>query len=374
MTTPLPRREDLADRLSAALARTGVPGASIGVRAGDEVVTAAAGTTRLDADGVPVTPGTLFLVGSVTKLWTAALVLQLAEQGALALDDRLADRIPEPFAVEDPRAREVTLRQLLSHTSGLAAEAAVPPERGDGAVAAATASPAVRDLPTVAAAGQLHSYSNVGYNLLGRAVEVAAGSTWDAALATRLAAPLGLRQTATLPEDVLLHRAALGHLPDAADDGGLTPVAAWSAPRGDGPCGGTLATSVADLLTFARAVTRPGLLLSQASVAAMCTPAVALPPGHGVPAWGLGWAIASPADPLVLWHGGNTNGQHSTLWVLPEHDLAVAVLTNGGRTHEVREGLAAQLLDELAGYASPMVGTPAGEGPPDPQAVAGVYA
>src|SRR5688500_3425159 len=102
MTTPtasLPDQDDLRSRLAAAIARAGVPGAAVGVRVGDEVRTAAAGTTSRSGDGVPVTPDTVFLVGSITKVWTAALVLQLVEAGRLDLDDRLADRIDEPFAV-----------------------------------------------------------------------------------------------------------------------------------------------------------------------------------------------------------------------------------------------------------------------------------
>jgi hypothetical protein len=141
---------------------------------------------------------------------------------------------------------------------------------------------------------------------------------------------------------------AVGHQPGAG--GGLEPVPRWSSPRGDGPCGGTLATTAGDLLAFAAAVVRPGPLLAAESVAAMRTPQVSLPPGWPVPSW-LGDRLARrPAGALAR---RRDDGQHSVLWALPERELSVCVLTNGGDTGSLRETLPAEVLADLAGYEPP---------------------
>ena len=350
--TPPPRR-DLEERLDALARKHGVPGATAGVLVGDEMTVCATGVTRDDAEGVPITVDTLFLVGSITKVWTATLVMQLVDEGRIDLDDRVNSHLdPQLRLAEQAVADTVTIRQLLTHTGGFYGDREDPPERGDDALLRTLAGYA--DLPQLHRPGQLFSYCNAGYNVLGRLVECLTGSTWDDALRERVLAPLGLQRAFTLPEQAMAHPMAVGHDLDLAEKT-QTPVTLWCDSRASGPCGGTLAMRAADLLTFAKVHMRDGeradgaRVLSAQSARLMREPQVSMvDPVMGL-AWGLGWEIGRLDDPVVVGHGGNTNGQMAQLPLVPDHGVAICVLTNGDATGQLRETLCDELLSELVG-------------------------
>jgi CubicO group peptidase (beta-lactamase class C family) len=194
-------------------------------------------------------------------------------------------------------------------------------------------------------------------------VEKLTGGTWDAAVKERIVTPLGLTRTGTLPEDALLHRAAMGHL---TDDGKQVPAPVWGIPRSAGPAGAVLATA-ADLLLFARMHLNGGVapggtrVLSAAGAAAMAAHQVELPDKHTLgDSWGLGWERADWGGHRLIGHDGNTIGQASFLRILPGQGLAVALLTNGGNGAKLYEELYREIFDELAG-----VPVPHPLGPPD---------
>src|SRR4051794_11547035 len=108
----------LQSRLDALLAEHGVVGASVAVLSGDQITAAAAGTANLRS-GLPVGTDTVFQIGSITKVYTATLVLQLVEEGLLDLDTPVVEYLPEFRVVDAAATRTVTTRQLLSHTSGI---------------------------------------------------------------------------------------------------------------------------------------------------------------------------------------------------------------------------------------------------------------
>jgi CubicO group peptidase (beta-lactamase class C family) len=153
----------------------------------------------------------------------------------------------------------------------------------------------------------------------------------------------------------MVYRVAVGHEQLAGTDR-LTPVESWVADgRGAGPCGGTLASTASDLLRLARLHLRNGetpdgnRVLSTATSHAMREPQVTMvDPAFG-DAWGLGWEVPRVADPRVVGHGGNTDGQQSQLLLVPERQLAVCVLTNGDGTGRLRAGLCDDVLENLAG-------------------------
>jgi CubicO group peptidase (beta-lactamase class C family) len=244
-----PARDELEQRLDALARKHGVPGAAAGVMVGDEVTVCATGVTRDDAEGVPIGVDTLFLVGSITKVWTATLVMQLVDEGLVELDDRVNSHLDPPLRLAGQGVADaVTIRQLLTHTAGFYGDREDPPERGDDALRRAVASYA--DLPQLHRPGQLFSNNNAGYNVLGRLVECLTGSTWDDALRERVLDPLGLQRTFTLPEQAMVHPVAVGHDLDLAEKT-QQPVTLWCDSRASGPCGGTLAMRAADLLAFA---------------------------------------------------------------------------------------------------------------------------
>jgi D-alanyl-D-alanine carboxypeptidase len=166
--------------------------------------TGASGKADLES-GEPVTPETLFGIGSVTKSFVAALVLDLAEEGVLSVDDRLSRWLPDY-----PGAAGITLRQLLNHTSGV-------PDYPDGLRRAMDERPFARWSPERVLAftggsdfepGRRWSYSNTGYNLLGLIVERATGSTVGHELERRLLDPLGLDSLQLQDGDAITGRAA----------------------------------------------------------------------------------------------------------------------------------------------------------------------
>ncbi len=365
---------DLRDRLEALLARHAVPGASIAVLAGGQVATAAAGLLNVDT-GVEATEDSLFQIGSITKLYTATLVMQLVDEGRIDLDAPVVTYLPELKLADPEVAEEVTLRHLLSHTSGIAGDHFPDLGRGEDVLA--------RYVASCAEIGQTHpldatmSYCNAGFVIAGRIVEQVTGETWDDALARRLLAPLGVGRTFTDPEDVLRFRCALGH---AEQDGRTQPVSQWGLPRACGPAGRICATA-ADVVAFARmhldAGRGPGgeQTLSPGSVAAMREPHVAVPDTstHGSHV-GLAWALFDGDHPRVYGHNGGTIGQAAFLRVVPDAGVAIALLTNGGHALDLFEDLVRPLLDELAGVALPFPLEP----PPVPARVAldpyvGVY-
>ena len=358
----MPDRQDLQSRLDELAVKHSVPGASLGVLVGDEMTVCATGVARLGSE-VPVTPDSLFLIASITKVWTATLVLQLADEGLVALDLPIGDQIDPPLRLGDEEvARTVTVAQLLCHTGGFLGDATEPPGREDDAVRRTVE--AYAELPQMHRPGSLFSYSNAGYTVLGRLVECATGLTWDEALRKRLLEPLGLTSTATLPEETLTHPHVVGHEPKLPDSLELQPVTTWLDPRGSGPCGGTLATSAGDLLGFARMHLADGLapdgtrVLSAESARAMREPRVVQPDPSMSPAWGWGWAIEQVDGPRVVEHGGNTCGQESQLVVVPEHGVAVCVLTNGDVQGLLREALVGGLIEDLVGTKRPALPAP----------------
>jgi CubicO group peptidase (beta-lactamase class C family) len=280
------------------------------------------------------------------------MVMQLVDEGRLELDEPVNRYLNPPLRLADAAVAEsVTVRQLLTHTGGFYGDADELPDRGDDAVERTVASYA--DLPQLHRIGSLFSYSNSGYNVLGRLIECLTGQIWDDALRDRLIVPLGLTHTATLPERAMVHRVAVGH-ERLAGKKDLTPVTEWMVGRGSGPCGSSLATTVADLLAFAKMHLRDGLaadgtrVLSESSARAMREPLVRMVDPTFGDAWGLGWEVPHATDPVVVGHGGNTDGQESQLFLVPGRDVALCVLTNGDVTGRIREKLSDELLARYA--------------------------
>ncbi|MEV0621509.1 serine hydrolase domain-containing protein [Nonomuraea sp. NPDC050404] len=353
---------DVQERLTEEAGRHGVPGATLAVLYDGAITEAATGVLNTRT-GVEATPGSIFQIGSITKTWTATMIMQLADEGRLDLDRPVRDHLRD-FALADPdAAATVTPRHLLTHTAGFAGEDITDYGRGDDAVAALVAN--LRGAPQVTAPGTLFSYNNAGFVVLGRLIEVLDGHSWSRSTQWRLIEPLGLRAAVTLPEQALMHRAAVGHVGEGEHAG---PAPAWSLPRALDPAGG-LVMSATDLLEFARPLLADGLagdgtrLLSAASARAMRARQVSSPPLSGFPAaYGLGMELHDWDGGTVIGHHGATIGQKAFLRMVPDAGVAVALLTNGGGTAGLYQNLVLPLLEELGGVRAPA--------PPRPPAVA----
>jgi dipeptidyl aminopeptidase/acylaminoacyl peptidase/CubicO group peptidase (beta-lactamase class C family) len=346
-------------RLAKLAKRHKVPGAQLGIlryRPGageDELVQAAYGCVNADT-GVEVTTDTLFQIGSISKVWTATIAMQLVDEGLLDLDAPIADVLPELRLADPDVTKRVTMRHLLTHTSGIDGDVFTDTGRGDDCLD--TYVGLLGEVAQNHPLGATWSYCNSGFVLAGRVIEKLSGGTWDRAVRTRIAGPLGLTRTVTLPEEALLHRVAVGHVDGP---GGQMRAPVWQLPRSLGPAG-LISTTVADLLGFVRmhltgGVARDGTrVLSAACAATMAAHQTDLPDTYSLgDSWGIGWMRFGWGGSRLVGHDGNTIGQAAFLRVLPEAGLAVALLTNGGHTRDLYEDLYREIFAELADMAMP---------------------
>ncbi len=242
---------------------------------------------RSDVEGnVPMTVDTIVPIGSVTKQFTAAAILQLRDQGKLSIDDELTKWLPD----FDPRGNKVTLRHLLGHTSGITDLVDMPELR---AVQLLRNPTLTRDdvykvlsryafmFPT----GTMQLYSNSNFWLLGRVIEKASGMTYEEYLAKRIFGPLGMtRSTYCNSADNVLRR-AYGYGMKPGFPGRITPIlhtATYAA--------GAICSTAQDMITWLQAL-HGGKLLPPKSYAEMITP-VTLDDGTTAPLlrWDSSWA------------------------------------------------------------------------------------
>jgi CubicO group peptidase (beta-lactamase class C family) len=175
--------------VQASIARHDVPGAVVGVLLEGTLVEAVAGVTNL-ATGEAVQRDTLFLIGSISKLWTTTLVMQLVDSGDVELDAPVGRYLPDVQLSDPGLADRITVRHLLSHTSGIDEDLSLYDGREDACVERYVER--FSELPQLLEPGSLFSYCNSGMILAGRLIEVVSGQTYDEALATRIFEPLGL--------------------------------------------------------------------------------------------------------------------------------------------------------------------------------------
>jgi len=342
----------LERRLPALLAEHRVPGAAVAVSAGGELVDHAAGVLN-KGTGVEADTGSLFQIGSVTKIWTTTLALQLADEGRLDLDRPVREYLPEFKLADENAAARITVRQLMCHTSGFEGDIFTDTGRGDDRVEKLVAT--LADVPQLFAPGEMFSYNNAAFCVLGRIVEVLRGKAYDDCLRDHLFVPLGLTHAAASPYEAIRFRAALGHLTPApgADP---EPAGVWALTPSNAPAGSMLAMRARDLVTFAAMHLRDGegphgtRVLSAASARAMREHQVELPDlGLMGRSWGLGWALYDWAGGQVVGHDGGTIGQSAFLRLAPGHDVAVALLTNGGNPIALYTEVVGHVLKELTG-------------------------
>ncbi len=336
-------------RLEVLAKRHHVPGAQLGILDGDDMVDVAFGVLNIRT-GAPATTESVFQIGSVTKVWTATVIMQLVDEGLVGLDTPVAEVLPELRLSDPDVTKTVTIRHLLTHTSGIDGDVFTDTGRGDDCLE--------KYVELLAEAAQNHplgatwSYCNSGFSLLGRVIENLTETTWDQAMRDRLFTPLGLSRTMTLPEEAILHAAAVGHV-DA--DGEQVPTAVWDLPRSVGPAG-LVKSTVADVLGFARLHLSGGLapdgtrVLSAESAEAMTRHEADLPDKHILgDSWGLGWIRFGWHGHRLIGHDGNTLGQAAFLRLLPEQGIAVALLANGGNTRDLYQDLYREIFAEVAG-------------------------
>ena len=323
---------ELEKKLSELIDVHGVPGAQLSVLDGDQLTEVAAGVLS-QRTGCPSRPDALFLPGSIGKLYTATLVMMLVEEGKLDLDVPIRRYLPD-FEVRDPHARDtVTARHLLSHTSGFDGDHFTDTGRGDDALALYVAG--CSDLPQIVAPSKIWSYSNSGYAVLGRIVEVLSGLTFEEALRERLFVPLALASTVSFADEAIVHPVAVGHVPDPEDPSRLVVTPAWGLHRAFAAMGSAVVASAGDVMRFVGMHLSGGLapdgsrLLDAALVDAMRVPQIELVDDTILgEAWGLGWILDHWGDVAVIGHDGNSLGQNAFMRVAPAEQFGFCLQTN----------------------------------------------
>ncbi len=348
-----------AARLADLAAATGVPGAAFGLWARGQSCTVAHGVLSTATD-VPVTPDSVFQIGSITKPWTGTMIMQLIDEGRLSLGTTVAEVLPGSRICASDIGAQVTVRHLLNHTSGIDGDLFTDTGRGDDCIERYVAE--LADAAVSHPAGSAYSYCNSGFVLLGRIIEVLDGRVWDESLRKRLVEPLGLTRTVTLAEEAILHRAAVGHRGWPRVD---EAVSTWGLARAVGPAG-LITASVGDVLTFALTHLNDGLtpdgtrVLSAASALAMKQPTVQLP-GIGAAAGevGLSWRMNDWGGRTVYGHDGSTVGQNAFLRIDPQARIIACLLTNAADGRALYQRLFGEVFEDLAGITMPADPVPA---------------
>jgi CubicO group peptidase (beta-lactamase class C family) len=302
-----------------------VPGASVLVlRDGEPVVRAGYGLSEMEAR-TPATATTNYRLASVTKQFTAASILLLAEDGRLKIDDPVRKWLPSLPKVADP----ITIRHLLTHTSGLIDYEDVIPE---------TFKPQLHDADvlrllesqerTYFKPGSSYRYSNSGYALLALIVERASGRTFATFLRERIFQPLGMSNTVAFEEGIsTVSNRAFGYTQEQGH-WARTDQSQTSAVLGDGG----IYSSIDDLAKWDAAL-YDGRLLRPSSLQAAFTPATRTDTPEVE--YGFGWRITGE----TLWHSGETVGFRNVIVRYPKRHLTVVVLTNRNEPEPYRLAL-----------------------------------
>ncbi|HEX3930147.1 MAG TPA: serine hydrolase domain-containing protein [Nocardioides sp.] len=377
MTTLADLSDWLSERLPALLEQHDVPAAGVAVLAEGDVVEHAAGIlSRRTMVGATVE--SVFQIGSVTKLWTSSLVMQLVDEGRVDLDARVRTYLPEFRIADEDAASRVTVRQLLTHTAGFEGDIFTDTGVGDDCIEKYL--DVLHDVPQLFPPGAMWSYNNAGFSVLGRLVEVLREKPYDVCLRERLIDPLGITHAATSPYEAILFRAAVGHI-QPAQDAAYEPATVWALSRSNIPAGSMLAMSARGLLAFARMQLEDGRapdgtqVLAPGTAAHMQARQVGLPYlGFLGTSWGLGFERFDTDAGDIVGHDGNTIGQAAFLRMVPDAGVAVALLTNGGNAAALYADVVGHALAELTTTRLPgLPRPPARPGPIDATAYAGTY-
>lgn len=321
-------------------------GMSAAVIQGDETETVVTGTASIET-GFPVTEGALFLIGSISKVYTATLVMRLCEIGLLDLDTPVITYIPELELASASAREEITLRHLLSHSAGFEGDRFIDYGRGDDALAKAIAEFAT--LTQWFRPGSFYSYCNAGFSLTGRIIEKVTGKPFEQVMSEELIDPLGLEQTFIFPEHALGRPFATGHKVDRRE--GVSVAESQSLPRCVNAAGGIM-SSIGDLMRFARLHLGNGevdgiRIISEESALAMREAFIEADTFDR--SYGVGWSIVQYPGVTAVGHGGAWGGHRAHLTIVPERDFAIAMLVNadtGVRAYtEVEEWALEHYLD-----------------------------
>jgi CubicO group peptidase (beta-lactamase class C family) len=318
---PIPAPDKLVDALFTHVITNNGPGAAVLV-AQDGKVLFQAGYGLADvAQGTAFSPETKTRIGSITKQFTASAILKLQEEGKLSVEDKLSKYFPD-----FPRGGEVTLRHLLTHTSGIHSYTDKPDFLGQVTkpIKAEDLLALFKNDPFDFDPGKKWHYDNSGYFLLGRIIEKVSGQSYAEYLQKNFFDPLGMKNTGVHHSGPALPHEALGY---EFSDGKFTNALNWDMSWAGGA--GALYSTVQDLFRWNEGVFG-GKFLSEVSLKSAWTPVKTEENPEDSPdnGYGYGWQIATLRGARQISHGGGLNGFSSIILRLPRESFTVVVLAN----------------------------------------------
>ena len=334
---------ELEKVITAELRETNAPGASLAIVRGTEVIYAKGfGVANVETNA-PVTPDMLFRLGSTTKMFTAAALVQLAELGKLKLDEPIG-KYAKGLS---PKIAALTANQLLSHMSGLKDTATMFGKHDDEALGETVR--ALQDDFFFAEPDKIYSYSNPNFWLAGYLIEAVSGKAYADQLQESLFKPLGMQRTTFRPTLALTFPLAQGHegvppkiIRPAANNAGNWPA-------------GSMYSSALDLSRWVIAFLNGGQLegkqvLSPSLIATMTTPRAKIPGSSNH--YGYGLTLATQRGVKLVEHGGARSGYGSFIRMVPEQRVAIIITINktGGSLNKTLEK-ASELMLPLAAKA-----------------------
>lgn len=272
--------------------------------------------------GVPALDGdTVFEIGSATKVFTAALLAEMAGRGEVMLDDPAAKFLPPSVKIPARKGRQITLVDLATHTSGLPRLPANLKPRDPGNPYAdysveqlysfLSGYELTRDI------GEQFEYSNLGAGLLGHILSLKAGMSYEALVTNRILGPLRMRDTVIALRPELRPRLAVGH------DGAGSAVPNWDLPTLAGA--GALRSTMNDMLKFLAAnLAGAGPLAKELQLTHESRRSTGTPDSS----IGLGWLLRRGFGVEIVWHNGGTGGYHSFIGFDPKTGEGVVILHN----------------------------------------------
>ena len=332
--------DELASVVRRTMAELGIPGAAVAVIDTD-VRSICEGITSVD-DPLPVTTTTLFQIGSISKTFVATAVMALVADGKLDLDEPVIRYVDDLRLSSTELTQGVTMRHLLTHTTGWVGDHFADTGEGDDALARFVAK--LAKAPQLTPLGEAYSYNNSAFNLASHVVARVMGTSYERAVKDLVLRPLGMRRTCFTAEDAITQRVAIGHRDGRPQR--------WRRPRAHHGAGGVL-SCVDDLVAYARFHLSPpsedvaSMQVAQRSAGSLCDEV------------GLSWMIDRHAGVRVVHHGGTTNGYQADLRLVPERGLAWVMLTNAEHHHQLDRAIRECLLgeDEVGGPFVPEVST-----------------
>jgi CubicO group peptidase (beta-lactamase class C family) len=323
-----------------------VPGMAVGVWQDGHVTASGFGVTSLET-GYPVRPDTIFQIGSISKVFTATLAMRLVEAGEIALDTPVITYLPDLKLSDGAAQRSLTMRHLLTHSSGLHGDWFADFGMGDDCLDKAMAE--VHTLEQFAAPGDVWSYCNSGFYIAGAVVERVTGQTFEDVMREMVFQPLGMDRAFFFAHEAIVYPVAVGHSLEPGKEPEVSRR--YPLPRAVNAAGGIL-SNVENMLRFAAIHINDGRVngarvLSPESVAEMQREQVKA--AVVADYYGLGWALRIRDGVKLAGHGGTTNGFQTYLTIVPEKRFAICMLTNLNRGSAAYQRIETWALDHFCG-------------------------